>query len=158
RSMGAVPGNRVRNLRRSGRSFLWTLVAVVLVAAFLSPMLRPISFPSKRNDQIHQPGSPIFPADPQTFTFEGRTYDVYQVPIDGGSRDLALFKKGRTESQFLDPANPGAGPIVWQGSWRALQPAWTLAPHFENFADVWSLINYPRLLFNTVVIALITVF
>ncbi len=153
-----TPGTHVRNLRRASRSFLWTFIAVLLVAAFLSPLLRTLSFSIKSNDQIHQPGSPIYPADPQTFTFQGRTYDVYQVPIDGGVRSLALFKKGRTKSQFLDPANPDAGAISWQGSWRALQPAWTLAPHFENFADVWNLINYPRLLFNTIVIAAITVF
>jgi multiple sugar transport system permease protein len=153
----SAPGRQNRNLRRTGRSFVWTLVAVVLVAAFLSPFLRTISFSIKSNDQIHQPGSPIYPADPRTFTFEGRTYDVYQVPTDGGTRELALFKKGRTASQFLDPADPDAGPIAWQGSWRALQPAWVLAPHFENFADVWNLLDYPRLLFNTVAIASITV-
>ena len=30
------------------------------------------------------------------------------------------------------------------------------APHFENFAAVWDLIDYPRLLFNTVFIAVVS--
>ena len=29
------------------------------------------------------------------------------------------------------------------------------APHWENFGEVWDLIDYPRLLFNTIAIALI---
>jgi multiple sugar transport system permease protein len=45
---------------------------------------------------------------------------------------------------------------MWQGSWRTLEPVWTLAPHWENFERVWNLIDYPRLLFNTVVIAIIS--
>ena len=35
------------------------------------------------------------------------------------------------------------------------RPAWTFAPHFENYASVWDLLDYPRLLFNTIAIALI---
>ena len=84
-------------------------------------------------------------------------YDVYAVPTDQGTRDLALVKKGLTESTFIDPANPQAGQIKWQGSWRSLdRSAWTFAPHWENFARVWDLIDYPRLLFNTLAIAVIS--
>ena len=63
---------------------------------------------------------------------------------------LALYKPGRPASDFIDPANPDAGPIHWLGSWRTLEPAWQFAPHFENYAHVWDLIDFPRLLFNTV--------
>ena len=55
----------------------------------------------------------------------------------------------------MDPADPSAAPITWQGSWRALPRAWTFAPHLENFGEVWDLLEYPRLLFNTVVIAVV---
>ena len=34
-------------------------------------------------DQTAQLGAPLYPADPVTFEYQGRTYDVYQVPIDG---------------------------------------------------------------------------
>ena len=46
-------------------------------------------------------------------------------------------------------------PIVWVGSWRVLDHVWDFAPHWENFAKVWDLIDYPRLLFNTAAIAVI---
>lgn len=144
-----------RNLRRAGGSFLWTLIAVCIVAAFLSPLLRSASFAIKSNNQIQQPGSPLYPADPMKFDYQGKVLDVYVVPIDGTTRDLALVRKGRTSSEFVDPAAPDAGLIEWQGSWRSLDPAWVFTPHFDNFGAVWELLDFPRLLFNTLAIALI---
>ena len=47
---------------------------------------------------------------------------------DGTTRDLALTQKGRKESEFIDPADPAAGVIVWEGSYRTLDGAWTFAP------------------------------
>ena len=146
---------RPRRMRKAGGTFLWTLIAVVIVAAFLSPLLRSVSFSVKSNEQISQANSPLYPAAPITFTYEGHVYDVYQVPIDGTSRALALVKKGRSSSDFLDPVHPEAGTITWQGSWRALDPAWQFSAHLENFQTVWDLLDYPRLLFNTIAIAVI---
>jgi multiple sugar transport system permease protein len=141
--------------RSVGQSFAVTFFAVVLLAAFLSPLIRAASYSIKSPEQISQVDSPIYPADPLQFTYQGRDYDVYQVPIEGTTRSLALVKKGRADSQFVDPTKPSAGLINWEGSWRTLERTWTFAPNFSNFVDVWNLINYPRLLFNTIALALI---
>jgi len=141
--------------RSVGQSFAVTFFAVVLLAAFLSPLVRAATYSIKSPEQISQVDSPIYPADPLQFTYQGRDYDVYQVPIEGTTRSLALVKKGRAESQFVDPTKPSAGLITWEGSWRTLERTWTFAPNFSNFVDVWNLINYPRLLFNTIALALI---
>jgi multiple sugar transport system permease protein len=139
----------------TGRSFLVTLVAVLFLAAFLSPLLRAATTAIKTTDQISQPGAPLLPSDPMAFEYDGRVLDVYNVPIDGVTRQLALLEPGRSESRFIDPARPEAGPIVWEGSWRTLAPVWEFAPHWDNFGRVWDLIDYPRLLFNTVMLAVI---
>ena len=125
------------------------------MAAFLSPLLRAVTIALKSPAQLVEQDAPLWPADPVTYTYEGQTYDVYEVPIDGATRELALVTKGRSESQFLDPADPGAGLITWQGAWRTLTHSWTLDPKWSNFGDVWNLIDYPRLLFNTAAIAII---
>ena len=148
-------GVQPRTVRYAGRSFVLTFVAVVLLAAFLSPLLRSASMSLKTQQQVADVNSPIYPASPATMTYEGREYDVYQVPINGGTRDLALIKKGRTSSQFADPANPTAPLITWEGGWRTLQPAYTFDPHLENFNNVWNDLDYPTLLRNTILIALI---
>ena len=131
-----------------------TLIAVLALAAFLSPMLRSVTYAIKSTDQITQAGTPIYPADPAVVSIAGQDREVFLVPIAGTTRQLALIEPGRQQSTFVDPAAPDV-PIVWQGSWRTLDRVWVLAPHWENFAKVWDLIDYPRLLSNTVAIALI---
>ena len=141
----------------SSRSFLITLIAVLVVAAFLSPLLRSVAYSVKSIDQITQAHSPLYPADPVTFNFNGKDLPVYNVPLpDGTMRQLAIVEALRRQSTFVDPQDPTAAPIVWQGSWRTLEPVWQFAPHWENFGKVWDLIDYPRLLLNTVIIALIS--
>ncbi len=139
------------------RSFLLTLIAILAIAAFLSPMLRSVVYAVKSTDQITQAGTPLWPADPVTFPFQGKALPLLLVPLpDGATRQLALLEPGRKASTFVDPAAPDATPITWQGSWRTLDHIWQFAPHWENFAKVWDLIDYPRLLFNTLAIAVIS--
>jgi multiple sugar transport system permease protein len=46
--------------------------------------------------------------------------------------------------------------IVWQGSWRTLPAATTFAAHWENFPAAWDASDFPRLLGNTLVYAIVT--
>ena len=156
----ALPITAERQRRRVGpadaRTLLVTSFTIILLALFLSPLLRTLTLSLKSAEQITTIGAPIWPADPETFEWEGERYDVYIVPFpDGTTRDLALVEKGRQESGFLDPADPDAGIIQWDGSWRALEQPWEFAPRWGNFAEVWTRINFPRLLFNTVALATI---
>lgn len=139
------------------RSFVLTLIAIVGLALFLSPMLRSVVYAVKSTDQITQAGTPLWPADPVTYAYQGKELPLLLVPLpDGTTRQLALFEPGRKSSTFIDPAAPDAAPLTWQGSWRTLDHIWQFAPHWENFAKVWDLIDYPRLLFNTLAIAIIS--
>jgi multiple sugar transport system permease protein len=141
----------------STRSFVLTLIAIVGLALFLSPMLRSVVYAVKSTDQITQAGTPLWPADPVTFSYQGKELPLLLVPLpDGTTRQLALLEPGRKSSTFVDPATPDTAPITWQGSWRTLDHIWQFAPHWENFAKVWDLIDYPRLLFNTLAIAIIS--
>ena len=153
----AQDGSRPPRQRGDGRrSFLLTFIGVVIIAAFLSPFLRAGTVAIKDQDQLTLSGSPLYPADPATFTYQGKELEIFKVPVDGTVRSLGLLERGRQKSTFVDPANPDAAPIAWVGSWRTLDREWVFAPHFENFTKVWDLIDYPRLLFNTVVIAIIS--
>src|SRR3954451_23626710 len=157
RRTGQASGRRTA--AHATRTFTMTFVAVVVLAAFLSELLRSFSYSVKSPEQIADVNSPLYPASPATFTYRDRDYDVYQVPLPNGTtKDLALVKKGRTSSQFADPSDPNAqtAPLIeWQGAWRTLAPAYTFDPKWENYSNVWTEIDMPRLLFNTIVIALI---
>jgi multiple sugar transport system permease protein len=152
---------RLRTRRRfkpkdATRSFVLTFLVVAALAVFLSPIIRSVLVSLKTPEQVGQLDSPQYPATYAEFEYQGKTYDVYDVPVNGTVEQLALVKKGRESSQFVDPANAAAGLITWPGSWRSLSRSWSLAPRWENYADVWDQINYPRLLFNTAAIAVIT--
>jgi multiple sugar transport system permease protein len=159
----AAQGDRGAASRRRRRTAAeWTRTGIVTAAfagvliAFLSPLAFSALLSVKSPSQVTEANAPILPSDPATFDYQGTTYPVYYVPMpDGTTRELALVKKGRASSDFVDPANAGAGTITWQGSWRNLDQPWKVAPHWDNYATVWGLIDFPRALFNTVALALI---
>jgi multiple sugar transport system permease protein len=134
-----------------------TLFGLLLVSAFLLPFVYGTITAFKNKEQIvtSARGS-ILPVSPVKFTYNEQDFDVYQVPMpDGTVRTLALIRSGRNDSSFVDPADPEAGEIFWEGRWRTLQQEMTLDPKFGNFQEVWNGINFPILLRNTGVIALL---
>ena len=145
---------------RANRRFLGkasiTLLGVMILSLFLLPLLAMVTASLQEASQRTTPGAPIYPATPATGIYQGEAFDIYAVPIDGVARNLMLVKKGRTESTFIDPADPTLTPIVWQGSWRTLEQAWDFELYVGNFTKVWDDLNFPRLLFNTAAVAVLS--
>jgi multiple sugar transport system permease protein len=132
------------------------MFAIVLISAYLLPLLYMVTTALQQPGQSTTPGAPLWPAVPTTAVYEGATYPVYSVTIDGVTRSLALIKPGRESSVFIDPANPSGAEIQWQGHWRTLAQSWTFAPLVDNFTTAWNQLNFPRVLRNTLVIALLS--
>lgn len=156
-----------------------TAFTAALLAIYLMPFVYMILTSLKTPTQITIMGSPIYPADIPTFTFNGEntnTYtfqvnrggaltelvidmrdyagkrlDLYTVPLpDGTTRNLALVAGFQRESIFIDPENPSADPILWTGGYyKSLSRPWIFSPTWSNYARVWRDIDYPRMLWNT---------
>lgn len=146
----------LRHVRRALSVIAITLLALVILLLFLLPMFYGISTALKSDEQLSQIGAPWWPASAARYTYEGQEYDVYLVPTSSEVKPLALVRKGRTTSYFVDPENPEAGLIEWEGSWRALKPAWGLDPQWSNIVYAWTSIQFPRLLLNTLMYAIVT--
>lgn len=139
-------------------------IKVVIVTAFtglilfifLLPLGYGIMTSLKTDTQVSTAGAPWYPASPVVFTYEGKEYDVYEVPVDGEIKEWALVRKGRESSEFVDPQNPEAGLITWEGRWRTLSQVWQFDPVWSNFSEAWHTINFPRLLANTVFYAVLS--
>jgi multiple sugar transport system permease protein len=129
-----------------------SLFATMLVTVYLMPLgySAAVAF---RGATV-EANQPIWPSEPAKFTYNGESYDLYNVPIDGTTRQLALFRPARESATWLDPADP-AHPIEWTGRWRTLERVWTFSPQWLNFAEAWKITNFGRLLFNTLAIAII---
>ncbi len=120
--------------------------------------MRSIAYSVKSIDQITQAHSPLYPADPVTFSYNGEDLPVYNVPLpDGTTRQLALVRGAAPPEHVHRPGGPGrarrssgrarGGPSSRCGSSRRTG---------RTSAKVWDLIDYPRLLLNTVIIAVIS--
>jgi multiple sugar transport system permease protein len=131
-----------------------TLLAISVVSIFLMPLGYMVATAFKERTQLTTPGAPLYPAAPETFTWEGEEYPVYDVPAEDGSvQAWALVEPGRESSVFVDPADPGAGPIEWEGRWRTLQQHWGFELNTDNFVNAWDTIEFPKLFFNSFMIA-----
>ena len=145
---------------KSYRKFLGkasiTMLALLILSAYLLPLLYMVVTAFQQPGQASTPGAPFYPAEPKTAIYQGQEYPIYAVTIDGVARDLILITKGREQSTFVDPADPNATPIEWVGRWRTLEQAWAFSPEVDNFTTAWSQLNFPRLLFNTAAIAVLS--
>ena len=145
-----------RHLRGFTGVALLTLFAFTILMAYLSPVGYMVVTSLKTLEQIQN--LRILPQSAAQYEYEGKKYDMYQVPLpDGTIADWALVKKGRSSSKFIDPANPEAGLQAWEGRWRTLDAAWEFDPQLSNFPEAWEKVDFPRLLFNTLMIAVLGV-
>jgi multiple sugar transport system permease protein len=142
-----------RRLRRWTAMWAFTGFAIMVVATFLMPLAYMTSTALKNADQMSATGAPLWPAIPETFTYEGTPYPIYEVPTDSGTHAWALVEPGRESSGFIDPANPAGGIITWTGRWRTLNQSWQFSLNLDNFRVAWETIDFGRLLFNTIAIA-----
>ncbi len=153
-------------LTRKGKNYLKTaglsLLTVGILAIFLSPLLYGVVTSLKSESQIALINAPLlYPALAKTYTYKGEIYTVYKVPVKSESgiveiHQWALVTKKNAESFFVDPDHPEAGLVRWVGKWRKLEPVWTFGAHWENFILAWKRINFPRLLGNTIMYAVLS--
>ncbi|HSJ83049.1 MAG TPA: hypothetical protein VLA91_04455 [Acidimicrobiia bacterium] len=146
-SGGSPPGKR-----RRFEGWLVTAFTTLVLIVFLMPMGYMAVTSLKSEQQLANLTGPILPMSPAKFEYEGRQLDMMTVPMpDGSEMELAMLQPGRQVSQFIDPANPDAGPIQWEGNWRILKSAYELDPQWQNFPRAWENMKFPLLLRNTLI-------
>ena len=163
--VAALNRARTRQLRKGVNITFVTALTLAILGIFLSPFLFMVFTSLKTQGQITQLGAPIWPAKPTTYDYNGKSVEVFKVPAstcagsnpnDTSIKSLAIVKKGRQQSTFVDPANPGGGEFVCNVSWRALDRTWVFSPTWQNYAEAWNAIDYPKLLWNTTYYAIMT--
>ena len=132
------------------------LFMFLFLVVYLSPLPFMVIASLTPRDQFLDPNAPILPSKRVKFFYEGKDRIVYQVPTENGVQHWALYKPSRQSSQFVDPQNPEAGPILWKGNWRMLRADYVIAPTLDNYRDFFSVANIPLYFKNTIVVALIS--
>jgi multiple sugar transport system permease protein len=132
-----------------------TLVGLVVVFVYLLPLGYMSLTAFKTQQQVQDPNSVLLPRSPVTYNYQGQDYPLYKVPTAQGGKELALVEKYRDESNFIDPAQPGAGLVNWKGAWRALEPVYRINPTSENFPIAWNQVSLALLFRNSFIIAIV---
>ncbi len=132
-----------------------TLFGFLILLAFLLPIGYMGITSVKNLQQVIDPNAMLMPMSPVMYNYEGKDYELFNVPFpDGSTRVLALYEPYREHSLFIDPNNPGAGPIDWTGRWRTLAPVQKLDPTWSNYPETWKIIDMGILFRNTFIIAI----
>ena len=139
----------------TGTAFV-NLFVFLLLMVYLSPLSYMVVSSLKTNQQFLDSDSPIWPARAITFNYQGRDWPVYSVPTASGVRQLALIKPLPTYADFVDPGNPQAGLIRWQGSWRTLRKIYVPSITLENYVQQLKNVNYKRFLGNTLYVVFVS--
>ncbi|MEX2160988.1 MAG: carbohydrate ABC transporter permease [Anaerolineales bacterium] len=150
---------------RLGRNGL-NILALGLLVLYLFPILFIVSTSLMPPAQQGDRNAPPYPAEQVRFENGGQALPgggklpgggmlpVYEVLIDGEVRQLAMLQAGRQESIFVDPKDPQAEPLVWEGNWRGLQGVYRFSPTLENFVLFFDSLPFGRMVRNTLLAGL----
>ncbi len=131
------------------------LLVWILLLLYMLPILSMIATSMMSTEQLSDKHAPLYPARSVTYTYQGKEYPLYEVPLEGGIKQMALIKPGAKSSQFLDPQHPEAGPIVWKGGFRTLSGVYEFHINWENFTVLFTSLPFPAMLRNSLIIVLV---
>lgn len=134
-----------------------TLFALIVLSLYIMPLGFGVVTSLKSKAQASAPKSPILPSEIIQFEYEDKSYDVYTVPTDEGDQQWALIQRRRRgASIFIDIDDANQELIEWEGNTFLLKPAYEFEVQWGNYPEAWDTIAFPRLLFNTMVYAIVT--
>jgi multiple sugar transport system permease protein len=138
-------------------SAILNLVIFLLLAVYLSPLAYVVVNTVKTPKQLADSSAPLYPATNPEYKYNGIDYPVLSVPTANGVKEWAIITKRRTYAEFIDPQNPSAGLIHWDGNWYGLKKVYRPSLSWEGFANLRDNLSFfysPTL--NTLIIALIS--
>ena len=136
-------------------SGLFNLFIFLLLFVYLFPMLFMVATSLMEGPQLADRNSPAYPAEHIQYEYQGKKYEVYNVPFPSGEvRQLALVKPGRTSSEFIDPQHPENGLVTWDGNWRKLIGVYKFHVTLKNFIILFNG-RTSQMIQNTLIMTLI---
>ena len=106
-------------------------------------------------EQLEDTNAPLYPARIMHYQYQGKEYQIYNVPTDNGIQQLALIKPGSISSLFIDPQNAQAEPTEWKGDWQSLTGVYEFHPAWDNFTVMAKSLPFTKMLRNTFLLTLV---
>ena len=93
------------------------------------------------------------PTDPRQAVIDGKKYYLYNIPVEGQMRQLALLRKESGKGIFVDPADPGVTYALDTNSGKRIQD---VVLHWENYPAAFTKVPFMKYLSNTMIIVVTT--
>jgi multiple sugar transport system permease protein len=140
-----------------GQSLLLKAITTLILAAgagiIMIPFLYLLSTSVKDRDQMRQSPPPLIPIAATTVDVNGQAEPLYQVTVDGQSREMALIKnRPGGKGLFVDPANPDQ---TYELVIAEQRPIRHLEIHWENYPEALRKMKFNKLLINTLLVTFI---
>ena len=102
-------------------SFTLTFIIVVVLAAFLSPILRSVLVSLKTPDQLSETNAPFLPSLPQTFSFDGKDLRIKRVGdelVNRAGRGLLEPSLVYLDGRYFLTRHTAVGLVYWYDHYR----------------------------------------
>ncbi len=130
--------------------FVWGLLIL-----YLLPVISILVTGMMPTEQLEDTNAPLYPARIMQYNYQGREYQIYNVPTDHGIQQLALIEPGSISSLFINPQDAQAEPIEWKGDWQSLTGVYEFHPAWGNFTVMAKSLPFAKMLRNTFLLTLV---
>ncbi len=132
---------------------LTTLILAAGAVVIMIPLAFMVSTSLKSPGQIRSDANTLFPRKQEIATINSETFPLYDVTVDGVTRQMAMLKKlPGGMARFADPANPENMVELTLKEQTAL---YKLDIHWENYPEALTAMPFFRYLGNTLLVTFI---
>ncbi len=133
---------------RIGRGMVMLILAVGLVVVLI-PIIWMMVTALKSKDSVNTIPPQWLPFEQVKVTIDGQSVFVYDIPVNGTMRKLALVDKKGATGTFVNPDNPQE---TYQLPVTTGKRATQVAFHWENFKLAMTKVPFPRYFLNTMTV------
>ncbi|MBC7879186.1 MAG: carbohydrate ABC transporter permease [Anaerolineales bacterium] len=133
----------------------FNLLVWALLILYLLPVLSIIVTGMMPTEQLGDTNAPLYPARIKRYTYQGKEYQVYKVPMNDGVKQLAMIEPGALSSLFVDPQDSQTEVIEWTGDWNTLIGVYEFHPTWRNFTVMATSLPFGTMLRNTFLLTLV---
>ena len=135
---------------------LTTIALATGAVIILTPLLFMISTSLKDRNQLRAIPPPMIPWESNMVEVNGKDEPLYQVNLNGESRELALIKnQPGGMGIFVDPAAPEVEYELKIADQTALR---VVELHFENYPEAFTQVPFHKYLINTLTVTFVGMF
>ncbi|MEO8358037.1 MAG: carbohydrate ABC transporter permease [Chloroflexota bacterium] len=143
-----------------GHDFLFKGITTLILAAgsvvIMIPLAFMISTSLKDPAQIRSDANTLIPRKPVTVELNGERNPIYDVTMDGVSKNMAMIRKlPDGMAQFVDPSSPDE---VLELSLKDQTALYRLDIHWENYPEALTAMPFFRYLGNTLIVTFVGMF